>query len=67
MNPMRTYVFLFTLAVLLANGGYALGQLGRGKEVIVSFPLLLGSVSAAVFALFVIRKRFRDMKKSGEK
>jgi hypothetical protein len=59
---VRRYVLYFTLIVLLTNGGYALSQLASGKEVFVSRPLLLGSVSAAVFALFVVGKRLREMK-----
>lgn len=57
---MRTYVLYFALIVLLTNLGYALSQLARGKETFVSRPLLFGSVAAAVFALWVVRKRLRE-------
>ena len=59
-NAVRRYVLYFTLLVLLTNGGYALSQLASGKDSLVSRPLLLGSVSAAVFALLVARKRLRQ-------
>jgi len=55
------YILYFSLIVLLTNGGYALSQLATGKETFVSRPLLLGSVSAAIFALFVVRKRLRQI------
>ena len=46
----------------MTNGGYALSQLANGRDAFVSRPLLLGSVSAAVFALFVVRKRLHQLK-----
>lgn len=60
---MRTYVLYFALIVLLTNLGYALSQLAREKETFVSRPLLLGSIAAAIFALWVVRKRLRESKK----
>lgn len=56
---MRKYVLLFALILFLANVGYAVGQLASGTDRLVSRPFLLGSTSAAVVALFVIRKRLR--------
>lgn len=59
---MRRIIFFFALIVLLANGGHALSQLARGQADLVSYPLLFGSVGAAVFALFVVKKRLRQAK-----
>ena len=59
---MRTYVLYFALIVLVTNLGYALSQLAREKEALVSRPLLFGSVAAAMFALWVVRKRLRESK-----
>ncbi len=64
---MRTYVLYFSLIVLLTNLGYALSQLAQDKEAFVSRPLLLGSVGAAIFALWVVRKRLRESKGAGKK
>lgn len=64
--PMRRLVFFFALIVLLANGGHALSQFARSQKDLVSYPLLFGSVSAAVFALIVVRKRLRQVKGSDQ-
>jgi hypothetical protein len=63
---MRTYIIYFAVIILVANGSYALAQLARGNTHAVSPPLLLGSICAAIFALFVIRRRIRQADRSGK-